>query len=176
MVLYLSLIMCPGTSSSAVLTKFGGIFCGGEVERLTTPTSSHTHTSGSAHAHEASVRTNSKCYSTFSGRTNNIKTWYSTFSVFVSLAACSSIACVRGREEVWSSWSHTSFGVETEHTGSTPKLLTSNSRDRFEPRLQKYNIQETAWWWRKSVFKRCFHQVRTVFFKWGHSYKVRTFL
>lgn len=64
-------------------------------------------------------------------------TWYSEFSVFVSLAACCSMACWRGREEVWSSWSHTSLGVETEQIGSTPNVLTSNCSERLEPRLSK---------------------------------------
>lgn len=34
MVLYLSLIMCPGTSSSVELTKLGGIFCEGDKNML----------------------------------------------------------------------------------------------------------------------------------------------
>jgi len=63
-------------------------------------------------------------------------TWYSVFSVFVSRAASCSCVCVSGREAVCNSCSHTSLGVETEHTGSTPKLLTSKSSDKLEPRLQ----------------------------------------
>lgn len=85
-------------------------------------------------------------------------TWYSTVSVLVSVAACCSSVCVSGREELWSSWSHTSFGVETGQTGSTPRLLTSNSRDRLEPRLQKERNQETTW--------RLFRWGH--FEKWGH--------
>lgn len=69
-------------------------------------------------------------------------TWYSVLRVFVSLAASCSIVWVSGRQEVWSNWSHTSFGVETEHTCSTPKVLTSNSRDRLEPRLKNEMIKK----------------------------------
>lgn len=71
-------------------------------------------------------------------------TWYSAFSVLMSMTASCSSVCVRGRVEVWSSCSHTSFGVETEQTGSTVRLLTSNSRERLEPRLQKIKKDEES--------------------------------
>lgn len=60
MVLYLSLIMCPGTSSSAALTKFGGIFCGGDRDGLNVKTNTPhlTHSSMSTHAQKVSAFTN----------------------------------------------------------------------------------------------------------------------
>lgn len=53
MVLYLSLIMCPGTSSSAALTKLGGIFCGGDREGLDVKTNPQTHLTPSSHVEVA---------------------------------------------------------------------------------------------------------------------------
>lgn len=79
-------------------------------------------------------------------------TWYSVLRVLVSLEASCSIAWVSGREEVWSSWSHTSLGVVTEHMVSTPKVLTSNSSDRLEPLLQNkmtqvlFSVKRTFIW------------------------------
>lgn len=69
-------------------------------------------------------------------------TWYSEFSVLVSVAVSCSWTWLKGREEVWRSWSHTSLGVLIWQTVSTARLLTSNWRDRLEPRLQNKNISK----------------------------------
>lgn len=139
MVLYLSLIICPGTSSSAALTKFGGIFCGGEGDMLSNQT-------WRRHKNQLDQRASHSYSDEEAAEFTNVVlwlfvTWYSVLSVLVSLEASCSIAWVRGREEVWSNWSHTSLGVVTEHMVSTPKVLTSNSSDRLEPLLQNKTTQ-----------------------------------
>lgn len=129
MVLYLSLIMWPGTSSSAALTKFGGIFCRKNTKKLNIKSNCN----------------NDNLTLSFQ-KSQIFLTWYSVFSVCVSFAACCSAACASGRDEVWSSWSKTSLGVVTEQKDSTPKELTSNSRERLEPRLETITYLKLVFW------------------------------
>ncbi len=70
--------------------------------------------------------------------------------------------------------------METEQTGSTPRLLTSNSRDRLEPRLRKKRtIKEKLDEKKRDVFmkdnKKVKQSKKCNFREKGKFHKTKTF-